>query len=121
MYPSRPRTAATQAAIAHELGHLKCDHGVWLNCANLLMLSASDALPGFGILLEFGLLKWHRAAELSGDRAALVVARDPRVVVSTLMKLAGGSAKMSAELNVDAFLAQARAYDDVAASSLLRA
>jgi hypothetical protein len=49
------------------------------------------------------------------------VAKDPRVVVSTLMKLAGGSAKLSAELSVDAFLAQARAYDDVTASSLVRA
>lgn len=108
--------------IAHECGHLKCEHAVWLNCANLLMLSASDALPGgVGILLEFGLLRWHRAAELSADRAALVVSRDHRVVVSTLMKLAGGSAKMAGELNAEAFLAQARAYDDAAASSLLRA
>ena len=33
--------------------------------------------------------------------------QDPRVVVSTLMKLAGGSPSLSKELNVDAFLDQA--------------
>ena len=33
--------------------------------------------------------------------------QDPRVVVSTLMKLAGGSPSLSKELNVDAFLEQA--------------
>lgn len=36
-----------QAVIAHELGHLKCDHGVWLNLANLLALSADvSPIPG---------------------------------------------------------------------------
>ena len=28
--------AELQAVIGHELGHLKCDHGVWLTVANLL-------------------------------------------------------------------------------------
>jgi len=30
-----------QAVIAHELGHLKCEHGVWLTMANLLVLFSS--------------------------------------------------------------------------------
>ncbi|MEM9536655.1 MAG: M48 family metallopeptidase, partial [Cyanobacteria bacterium P01_E01_bin.45] len=29
-----------QAVLAHELGHLKCNHGVYLTIANLLVLSA---------------------------------------------------------------------------------
>ena len=32
--------------------------------------------------------------------------QDPRVVVSALMKLAGGSPSLAKELNVDAFLQQ---------------
>lgn len=28
--------AEVQAVLAHELGHLKCDHGVWLTAANVL-------------------------------------------------------------------------------------
>jgi Zn-dependent protease with chaperone function len=39
-----------QAVFAHELGHLKCDHGIWLTFANLLALSAIQ-LPGVGALL----------------------------------------------------------------------
>ena len=42
-----------------------------------------------------------------------------QVVVSLLMKLAGGSPSLAADLNVDAFLQQARSYDEAASSSPL--
>ena len=35
---------------------------------------------------------WMQAAELTCDRAALLVSQDPKVVVSVIMKLTGGSA-----------------------------
>ncbi|XP_057983458.1 plastoglobule-localized metallopeptidase 48, chloroplastic isoform X2 [Malania oleifera] len=70
-----------QAVLAHELGHLKCDHGVWLTFANILTLGAYT-LPGLGGLiaqrLEEQLFRWLRAAELTCDRAALLVAQDPK-------------------------------------------
>ena len=99
-----------QAVIAHELGHLKCDHGVWLTVANLLANGALSLLPGLAMAVEESLLRWLRSAELTCDRAALLVAQDPRVVVSALMKLAGGSPSLSKELNVDAFLEQVTAF-----------
>ncbi|MGD1940678.1 MAG: M48 family metalloprotease, partial [Leptolyngbyaceae cyanobacterium] len=34
--------AEVQAVIGHELGHLKCDHSVYLTLANLLTLAASQ-------------------------------------------------------------------------------
>ena len=95
-----------QAVIAHELGHLKCDHGVWLTIANLLASGTLSVLPGLSGAVEESLLRWLRAAELTCDRAALLVAQDSRVVVSALMKLAGGSPTLSKELNIDAFLEQ---------------
>ncbi|GAV64275.1 Peptidase_M48 domain-containing protein [Cephalotus follicularis] len=108
-----------QAVLAHELGHLKCDHGVWLTFANILMLGAYT-VPGLGGFiaqsLEENLFRWFRAAELTCDRAALLVAQDPKVVISVLMKLAGGCPSMADQLNVDAFLEQARSYD-IASSS----
>jgi hypothetical protein len=64
------------------------------------------------------LLRWSRAAELTCDRAALIVAGDPKVVVSVLMKLSGGSPKLANMLNVDAFLDQARSYDEQSATPL---
>ncbi|KAF8369409.1 hypothetical protein HHK36_032579 [Tetracentron sinense] len=110
-----------QAVLAHELGHLKCDHGVWLTLANILTLGAYT-VPGFGGLiaqrLEEQLFRWLRAAELTCDRAALLVAQDPKVVISVLMKLAGGCPSLSDQLNVDAFLEQARSYEKAASSPL---
>lgn len=103
-----------QAVIAHELGHLKCDHGVYLTLANLIVL-ATGQIPRWGEWIAQGLqvqmLQWLRCAEFTCDRAALLVAQDPKVIVSVLMKLAGGSPSLAPQLNVDAFLAQARAYD----------
>ncbi|WP_448561143.1 M48 family metallopeptidase [Trichothermofontia sp.] len=103
-----------QAVMAHELGHLKCDHGVYLTLANLMILAAGQ-LPSFGGTiaqnLQAQIMEWLRCAELTCDRAALLVARDPKVIISLLMKLTGGSPSLANQLNVDAFLAQARAYD----------
>jgi len=103
-----------QAVMAHELGHLKCDHGVYLTPVNLLILAAAQ-IPTIGIwiaqTLQTQLLEWLRCAEFTCDRAALLVAQDPKIVASVLMKLTGGSPSLAAKLNVDAFLEQARAYD----------
>lgn len=110
-----------QAVLAHELGHLKCDHGVWLTFANILTIGAYT-VPGLGGLiaqsLEEQLYRWLRAAELTCDRAALLVAQDPKVVISVLMKLAGGCSSIADQLNVDAFLEQARAYDKASSSGM---
>ncbi|MBD2105055.1 M48 family metallopeptidase [Leptolyngbya sp. FACHB-261] len=105
-----------QAVIAHELGHLKCEHSVYLTPANLLILAAGQ-LPGLGAAvaqtLQAQLLAWVRCAEFTCDRAALLVTQDPAPMVSVLMKLAGGSPSLSAQLNYKAFLDQARAYDEI--------
>jgi Zn-dependent protease with chaperone function len=110
-----------QAVIAHELGHLKCDHGVYLTLANLLVLAAGQLQPFGGMLaqtLQAQLLEWVRCAEFTCDRSALLAVQDPKVVISLLMKLSGGSPSLASKLNVDAFLAQARAYDEVDRSEL---
>jgi Zn-dependent protease with chaperone function len=104
-----------QAVIAHELGHLKCNHGVYLTMANLLVLSTS-LLPFGGLFyraLQDQLLHWLRCAEFTCDRAALLVTQDARTVISVLMKLCGGSPQLAARLNVDAFLEQARTYEEL--------
>lgn len=104
-----------QAVIAHELGHLKCEHGVYLTLANLLVLAAGQLPWGAGVAqaLQTQLMEWVRCAEFSCDRAALLATQNPRVVASVLMKLAGGSPTLANQLNLDAFLAQARAYDEI--------
>ena len=110
-----------QAVIAHELGHLKCDHSVYLTPVNLLILAAA-IVPNVGAVLaqaiQSQLLAWVRCAEFSCDRAALLATQNPKVVMSVLMKLAGGSPTLSSQLNLDAFIDQARAYDDISKTEL---
>ncbi|GMH33402.1 hypothetical protein BSKO_01236 [Bryopsis sp. KO-2023] len=107
-----------QAVLAHELGHLKCDHGVWLTVANVLALGTVSVLPVISNAVEEGVMRWLRAAELTCDRAALLVAQDREIVISALMKLAGGTPSFANELNIDAFLQQARSYDEATSSPL---
>lgn len=97
------------AVIGHELGHLKCEHGLWITVLNLLIESV-DLVVGPVAPLRSLLLRWQRSAEYSCDRAALLCTRDEKVVASVLMKLCGGSQKnnFSKELSVDAFLDQAK-------------
>lgn len=113
--------AEIQAVMAHELGHLKCEHGVYLTLANIMVLAAG-LLPDWGAMLARSLqermLAWVRCAEFSCDRAALLAVQDPKVVMSVLMKLAGGSPTLAPLLNLEAFVEQAKSYDAVSASEI---
>ena len=110
-----------QAVLAHELGHLKCEHGVYLTLANLVILAANQLSP-WGTMLTQGLqtqlMEWVRCAEFTCDRAALLATQDPRIVMSVLMKLSGGSPSLAPQLNLDAFVAQARTYDQISSTEL---
>lgn len=110
-----------QAVIAHELGHLKCEHSVYLTPLNIIILAAG-LVPGWGTVIaqsvQAQMLEWVRCAEFTCDRAALLATQNPRVVMSVLMKLAGGSPSLAPQLNLDAFIEQARAYDSVSNTEL---
>src|SRR6202453_2632835 len=64
-------------------------------------------LPVRGMYLA--LLEWHRAAELSSDRAAALVMDDPLEPCRVLMRLAGGALP---GMSFEAFMAQATAYEN---------
>lgn len=110
-----------QAVIAHELGHLKSEHGIWVTMANLLLLASSSTLPGLVArplydILNMQLMAWQRSAELTCDRAMLLVVQDTPVAMSALMKLTGGISKYSHEMDVDEFLDQADQFDKASQS-----
>ena len=104
--------------IAHEVGHIHAEHVLYLTAAQLILAIATiplAALPVAGIIKEIltasmrgALLAWMRRAELSCDRAALLVTQDPHVIGKTMMKLAGGT--FASKINYDLFLAQAREF-----------
>lgn len=110
------------AVIGHELGHIKCQHMLYNSVANWVTsfgLALLDQIPGIGGLGKavtipalWALLEWRRKAELSCDRAALLVVQKPEVVASALTKLAGGSKKILPELDLDAVDEQARDFEN---------
>jgi Zn-dependent protease with chaperone function/RNA polymerase subunit RPABC4/transcription elongation factor Spt4 len=109
------------AVIGHELGHVKCQHMLYKTMAYILRYFGAQALYSLlpagtamlaAIPLQLAVLEWERKAELSCDRAALLVVQDPQVVASALAKLAGGSKKILPDLNLDEVLQQAQEYNE---------
>lgn len=109
----------TLAVIAHEVGHIHAEHVLYLTAARLMEalanISVARLIPGSEIIkfivsagISSALLAWARRAELSCDRAALLVTQDPHVIGRTMMKLAGGT--FASKIDYDLFLDQAREF-----------
>jgi Zn-dependent protease with chaperone function len=109
----RLESGEQRSLLAHEVAHILSDHMVYRTALQIL-LSAGGGLPfPLGIpamAVRAVLLEWYRASELSCDRAEALVVRDPTIVCRLLMASASGM--KADELNLDAFLAQAREYED---------
>lgn len=100
-----------RAVFAHEAAHILADHQLYRTAlAILVLLTRSARLPLPLAPVRTALMEWGRAAELSADRAAAVVTRDPLVVCRTLMSLAGGV--MVDELDLDVFMLQGLDYTE---------
>jgi Zn-dependent protease with chaperone function len=104
-----------RAVLAHEAAHVLADHVLYQTAlVILLQLGGAVRLPIFAglplLAIRAALLEWSRAAELSCDRAAALVTRDPLAVCRVLMTLSGGAAVD--ELNLDAFMKQGMDYDE---------
>jgi Zn-dependent protease with chaperone function len=104
-----------RVVLAHEAAHVHSDHVLYQTALLILMrLSGATRLPllaGLPLLaIQLALLEWFRGAELSCDRAAAIVTRDPLAVCRTLMVITAGEA--AEQLNLDAFMKQATDYEE---------
>ncbi|KUP96724.1 M48 family metallopeptidase [Thermobifida cellulosilytica] len=100
--------------VGHEVGHILSGHAVYRTMLlALIRLAARVAWIPLGYVglraIVAALEEWYRKSELSCDRAGLLASQNPEAAKRALMKMAGGS--RLAEMNVDAFLEQAREYD----------
>ncbi|HEY0866188.1 MAG TPA: M48 family metallopeptidase [Fimbriimonas sp.] len=106
--------------IGHELGHIKAEHILYINVAAVLFplleylgrrtLGLGDAAY-YGLIIAF--YEWIRQAELSADRAGLLVSQDLDVSVDANIALTAGPNRLRAEQSREEFMNQARAYQDV--------
>jgi Zn-dependent protease with chaperone function len=103
-----------RTVLGHEAGHVLSDHVMYRTALMILLTVSTRSLPLMAglplVAVRLALLEWFRAAELSADRAATLVNRDPLVTSRTLMVMAGGAP--SRKLNLDAFLKQAAEYEE---------
>ncbi|MDW8021154.1 MAG: M48 family metallopeptidase [Nitrososphaerota archaeon] len=86
-----------KAALAHELGHIRCDHVIYHTLAELLVRGVEFSSRILGASLEaispifkLILLSWRRESEVSADRASLLVVGDLDVIKSMFTKLSPG-------------------------------
>jgi Zn-dependent protease with chaperone function len=101
-----------EAVIAHEVAHILSDHVLYRTALEIILRMGTTRLP-LGMPLaavQYALLEWSRASELTCDRAAAIVTRDPRLVCKMLMTMSGGA--KAADLNLDAFMRQAMEYTE---------
>jgi Zn-dependent protease with chaperone function len=109
--------AELRSVIAHELGHLKCGHTTLTQMASWVLNVVSgltsmtfglSSLVSTGLILAF--YEWLRKAELSADRAALLVTDDLNLSMQAMMRMAGGSNRYANEVSLDEFTKQAERY-----------
>ncbi|MCA1621264.1 MAG: M48 family metallopeptidase [Acidobacteria bacterium] len=106
------------AVIAHEVGHIHAEHVLYITAARLIEALTNVAVAAapvaalvaqlVSLTMRSALLAWARRAELSCDRAALLVVQDPDVIGRTMMKLSGGT--FASRVDYEQFLVQARDF-----------
>lgn len=108
--------AELEYIIGHELGHIKCQHLLYLFMAQYLPHIAKF-LPVVGPFLSFGLSvalgEWLRKAELSCDRMGLLVAQDLDACHRVMIKCSGAPGVFHHRIDVPAFLRQAEEFQDL--------
>jgi Zn-dependent protease with chaperone function len=102
-------TEQQRAVFAHEAAHVLSDHVLYRTALEILLLLSRAARLPLGFLpVQAALLEWFRASELTCDRAAALVTRDPLVVCRSLMTIAAGAE--AERLDLDAFMKQGSEY-----------
>src|SRR5262249_37083181 len=99
--------------IGHELGHIKCGHGIYRQMGDLLLrfwdaVTSLIPVPGLGLAripLLIAFWEWYRRAEYTCDRAGLLCVQDPQPAMKALAKLAGQVHGLEAELDVESAMA----------------
>lgn len=109
-----------RSTIAHELGHIKCGHTTLTQMASWAIMAIAglaDMTFGMSVLVSSSLLsafyEWLRKAELSADRASLLVLDDLNPVMQSMMRISGGSARYAHELDLQEFIRQSERYQEL--------
>ncbi|MCL2448749.1 MAG: M48 family metallopeptidase [Polyangiaceae bacterium] len=92
--------------IGHECGHIHNSHVAYLTALHYLSYMAGMFVPWILQPALVALRTWSRRAEITCDRAGMLVAKNQAAAERAITKLAVGSRKLYEEFNLDAFLEQ---------------
>lgn len=107
--------------IGHEIGHIKCAHGLYRQLGDLLVryweaICSLIPVPGLGLLrvpLLIAFWEWYRRAEFTCDRAGLLCVQDVEPAQTALGKLAGHVTGFHEEFSIEEAIAQSEAHKEV--------
>jgi Zn-dependent protease with chaperone function len=105
--------------IGHELGHIKADHILYMSVAQILyplLEMVGRRTFGLGDVASIGLVmamyEWYRQAEITADRAGLLVSQSLDLSIDANIALTAGPNRLRHEMSRDAYMDQARAYQN---------
>ena len=105
--------------IGHELGHIKAKHVLYKSVGAVLfplLEMIGRRTFGLGDVATIGLIlayeEWSRQAEITADRAGLLVSQSLDISVDANIALTAGPTRLRGEQSREAFMEQARAYQD---------
>ena len=100
----------------HEMGHIKSQHVLYHVMAENINEIISSALLKTGIALT--LMRWYRMSEFTADRAGLLACQDINIAIDAIRKMAGVPSKYYNVAQRDAFIQQARDFQDSTKESI---
>ncbi len=111
-----------EAVLAHECGHILCQHMLYHSMAAFLTQAASvgstAAIPVLSTLLQVASVPirvaigaWARKSELSADRAAAAYMGNTDVITRLMLRFAGISARSKLTYDIDLFASQALEFE----------
>ena len=109
-----------KATIAHECGHIACNHVFYYTMAQMLFKYGTEMfglLSSISLPLQLALLAWSRKSELSADRAAAVVMGGSDSVVELMIRFSGGSKEITADINIEEYIKQTEEYNEMIMNS----
>ncbi|HLO04357.1 MAG TPA: M48 family metalloprotease [Symbiobacteriaceae bacterium] len=108
--------AEIATVMAHEFGHIKCRHVVYMVLQQLFMGTLGNSM--FAIPLKTIFFFSSRTKEYSADRAALLGTMDIQACVTSEIKLAVGP-KLYEQMNIRAYLQQIADFNSQTSSKFI--
>jgi Zn-dependent protease with chaperone function len=107
--------------IGHEVGHIKCGHGLYRQLGSLLLqywdsVASLIPVPGLGLVripLLLAYWNWYRRAEFTCDRAGLLCVQALEPALMALGKLAGKVTGFEDEFDIESTISQCLAHKEV--------